>query len=206
MNFNTPFSEAYLLSNNPIPVEFENNRTIVITIPTLLETFNNKNINLFCKILNNELNIKELNLPFESNSSLGLILGLLKMNLFKEVTDILFKYVSGINYDTRLIINDKPITQEEFDIIKNIFLIGCGFLEYYDIFNQEKEIDKEKDDFSELLKTRLKKYNDKVKKIKKTKEKSISLQTSMIGIAYYFKYNFNQIFNLTPYSYLVLSN
>ena len=205
MNFKTPYSKPYLLACNMIPVVFDESRKITITIPSLQETFENENINIFCNLLVSGLaEKKKFNLLFDAESSLGLILGLLKNNLFPEVCKVLFSYVEGINYSNRLLIGEKPVTAEEFDVIKKIFLTGCGFNDYEYLNAVDKEED-DLDDFSKAIKSRINSYNSKVGNIKGNDNK-IDIQTMMIGIAHYFpSYTFEVIMKSTPFVFKTLS-
>ncbi len=203
--FSSNLSKSTLLFNFPIKVWFDDYE-IAITIPVLKELYSDTHLLNFVGILKGNKQEDLNNLAFSFSTHYGFVLGLLKLDLQTLSDDLLLKYYkkyfNGLSVTKHgfFFPDGKPLTEEQYLVLEEIFLIGCGEVPYRDLPPQSKP--EESKSFLQKWEERKAALDDKVKKIKGSNTRVQYLpERLLLGITHFLpSYTLQSLLEVNPFT------
>lgn len=102
-------------------------------------------------------------------------------------------------------VNKIEITDEQFDLLFDMLLVGCNFLTFEDFEKKGKEDENEEDKMLQDFLRKQKEAEEKLKKMRKNKADQIEFDKMAICIVSYFpQYKLQDLLELNYYTYFKL--
>lgn len=133
-----------------------------------------------------------------------MLCGIIQLLDLKNISLVFHRVFPNITVEkSSMQVNNIEITDEQFDLLFDMFLIGCNFLTFED-FEKKEEEDEEDDAVKEFLRKQ-REYEEKLKKMKKNKTDQIEFDKMAICIMSYFpQYKLKDLLELNYYTYFKL--
>lgn len=212
LNFNTDFCIPNLLrTRKKFLLKYEEHN-IIFSIPTFGEMQDSiNNYDIVIALLNSkpeEFNMSEMG--FKAENSFQLFSGILLLNkVYREIINNFFTtYIQDFHFEKNIMyVGDLEVSEDIFNILKIMFLVGTGKLPYsaWTDFIKERQSshEKEMDDLSKDIMKKLKASEDKVKKIKSSAKTGKEVEIEIVILAIISElpsFNFDNIFDMNCFS------
>lgn len=206
LSYNSNFSKGFLLFNEPIKVYFEQTtEPIIVNIPTVREMIQDNNVNLFIELIKNE-DYWKTNGRFVAATRKQMLCGIIQLLDMKNISLVFHKVFPNIDIEkSSMQVNKIEITDEQFDLLFDMLLVGCNFLTFEDFEKKGKEDENEEDKMLQDFLRKQKEAEEKLKKMRKNKADQIEFDKMAICIVSYFpQYKLQDLLELNYYTYFKL--
>ena len=203
--YSSNFDKTLLLCNLPIEVYFNNFESpISIELPQMKDLIYNNDINIFIELLTNEQQWSN-NGIFIAKNKMQMILATNKTIQNSTIPQTFKKFFPNLRIEkNKIMFEDIEINEEQFDLLFDMFLVGCHRLDF-DEFDKEKKSNaiQQDNEIAEFLK-RQKELEEKIHK-SKADSKKFELDKTVICILSYFpQYKIEDLIKMNPYTFFTL--